>query len=256
MDGCRIGHMVKAIYQLVAHALDTSDRVLVVVGGTAAYLHRNMEGAASIGELVWQVPLGAIVAFIIWRLLSAPFLALDAAKRLKDIRTPITREELRQTQLEVGEIQDRLRALPTANAVASLRDTVNLLEQRVLEGIRLIPTILSRDFGLRDSKGGTLWDIESVPHDSAYQSLILSCVIQFDVNPRMVVESVALRIMDLTLVALDWTSSQMVTQQTYDVEFEIPEMVTPGGHEVELDVFAKGQHWYSEKLLVTFPMRR
>jgi len=89
---------------LVWHPLDIADRMLVLVGAISGFLQKGDDPMTV--DLAWQIPVGAIVVLLIWRLMQAPVKIIDNIRREQKGEYPLTLEGIGQ---RIKEIEDTLK---------------------------------------------------------------------------------------------------------------------------------------------------
>ena len=108
----------KHIIWVIWHPLDIADKMAFFVGAIATYLKQG-EGTL-IQELAWQIPLGAIIVFIIWRLMQLPMRILNDIRREREGKMPLTLEGLEQRISEaensIGLLRARIDPQPSFDA--------------------------------------------------------------------------------------------------------------------------------------------
>jgi len=79
---------------LVWHPLDIADRILILVGAIAGFLRTG--DSPMLADLAWQVPVGAIVVLLIWRLMQIPVKVINDIRRERKGEYPLTLEGISQ----------------------------------------------------------------------------------------------------------------------------------------------------------------
>ena len=69
----------------------------------------------------------------------------------------------------------------------------------------------------------------------------------------MLVEQMNLELMNVTYPCINWKSEYMLTDYVRDLEFVIPDSVTPGIHTVRIVARVNGEQKYSVWEQVDFP---
>jgi len=136
---------------LIWHPLDIADRTLVLVGGVSGYLQKGND-PITIG-LTWQIPLGAIVLFLIWRLMQAP------VKIINDIR----RERRGEFTLTLEGINQRIQ---------KIENTVNKLQEKIEP---------QSTFDIEDIKQKVFWNFKTFDN-SMIGGITRSVAFVFDVT--------------------------------------------------------------------------
>lgn len=91
---------------LIWHPLDIADRILVLVGAIAGFLQKGDDPVTL--DLVWQIPLGAIVILLVWRLMQVPVKIMDDIRRERKGEYPLTLEGIGQ---QINKIESTLKKL-------------------------------------------------------------------------------------------------------------------------------------------------
>lgn len=79
---------------VVWHPLDIADRILVLVGAIFGFLQKGDSPVTL--DLAWQIPVGAIVVLLIWRLMQVPVKIIDNIRRERKGEQPLTLEGIGQ----------------------------------------------------------------------------------------------------------------------------------------------------------------
>lgn len=133
---------------LIWHPMDVADRILLLVGAVLAYFGRS-DSEMSI-DLAWQIPLGAIGLFLVWRLLNLPIRVINDIRQEKEGKRPPTLEglkaDLETHQQLFEEIRKELKNLRqeqerTGKDIRNMKETIVKLEGQVraLRGESLRP---------------------------------------------------------------------------------------------------------------------
>jgi len=91
---------------VVWYPLDIADRILVLVGAVAGFLQKG-DNPVTV-NLAWQIPVGAIALFLIWRLMQAPVKIRDDLRRASRGEYPLTLEGISQ---QIKKVEDTLEKL-------------------------------------------------------------------------------------------------------------------------------------------------
>lgn len=84
---------------IIWHPLDIADKILVLVGGVTGYLQKGNDPMTY--HLSWQIPLGAILLLLIWRLLQVPVKIKDDIRRERAGLPPLTLEGVSQRIVDI-----------------------------------------------------------------------------------------------------------------------------------------------------------
>ena len=246
--------------------IDEADRLSFLFGASVSYLWRSNVSWVS---LLWQTPLGAIVFVALIRLIDSPFRVMEEASA----------REARAKEAEgaAKEVQRRAEhGLPTFD---KLVERIIVLEEALKGGrfdINIVNEVYSEprfyviagpvqnpshrhsadgDFSLRQYRAYlTQFNLANSLPPPEFQ-IITQVSVSIYAVPKMLVEQMELELMNVTYPCINWKSEYMLTDYVRDLEFVIPDSVTPGIHKVRIIATVNGEQRYSAFENVNFPER-
>ncbi len=95
---------------LIWHPLDVADRILVLVGAIAGFLNKG--DSPMTANLVWQIPLAAIIVLLVWRIMQLPVKIIHDIQAERMGTAPLTLEKvgqrIKQIEATLESLQERI----------------------------------------------------------------------------------------------------------------------------------------------------
>jgi len=109
---------------LIWRPVDIADRILILVGAISGFLQKG-DSPVTV-DLAWQIPVGAIVVLLIWRLIQAPVKIIDNIRRERKGEYPLTLEGIGQ---QIEKIEGTLEKLQEKIEPQCMLDSQDIKEK-------------------------------------------------------------------------------------------------------------------------------